>query len=212
MSRFAFVMFLTLSRAPLALLAAACSLANLAWPAWGWIAAMLALMSLSALTDLFDGKLSRKWGVTSRLGALADPLMDKVFYVVTLPTATFIALYSEDTAHAAALLALDVVSMARDLWVTFLRSATAGTAAKMGAGWAGKIRTALAFPVIVLVHAVLDVRYLQLREMCNLPWLAKLQPALYALEGVLLVVTVVSALSYTRYYLPYLKTAARKAP
>ena len=202
MTRFAFVTTLTLSRAPLALLAAACSLTNLALPSWGWIAAMLVLLSLSAITDLFDGKLSRKWGVTSRFGALADPLMDKVFYVLTLPTATFIALYSEDVKHAAILLALDIVSIGRDLWVTFLRSATAGTSAKMAAGWAGKLRTALAFPVIVLVHTVLGIRFLALNEMTSI----RIPSApVYALEGLILFVTVVSAISYTRYYLPYLR-------
>ena len=86
MTRFGFVTFLTFVRAPLALAAALCALANLARPSWGWIAGTAALLGASALTDLFDGKLARRWGVTSRLGALADPLMDKLFYVATLPT------------------------------------------------------------------------------------------------------------------------------
>ena len=206
MTRYAFVNALTLSRAPLALLAAAASLLNLAFPSWGWIAATAVLFSLSAITDLFDGKLARKWGVVSRFGALADPLMDKVFYILSLPTATFIALYSEDVVHASLLLALDIVSIGRDLWVTFLRAATAGTSAKMGAGWAGKIRTALAFPVIALVHLVLGVRHLALREMTavTIP-----SAPVYALEGIILFATLYSAVSYTRYYMPYLREGCK---
>ena len=209
MSHYWFVNFLTLSRAPLALLAAIASILNLVWPSWGWIIACAVLLSLSAITDLFDGKLARKWKVVSRFGALADPLMDKVFYILTLPTATFIALYSEDIPHASLLLALDIVSIARDLWVTFLRAATAGTSAKMGAGWAGKIRTALAFPVIALVHLVLGIRYLALRELTTLTIPSA---PVYALEAVILVATLASAISYTRYYMPFLLAESRKAP
>lgn len=200
MSRFAFVMTLTFIRAPLALAAAACALANLARPSWAWVGTSLALLAVSALTDLFDGKLARRWGVTSRLGALADPLMDKLFYVATLPTAVYVAVRLGDTGHALLLLALDVVSMTRDLWVTFLRAATAGTSAKMGAGLAGKIRTALALPVLSLVHFALGVRCLEAHGLADwgVPaWL------LYGAEGCLFAVTLVSGLSYTRYYLPF---------
>ena len=202
MTHFAFVTFLTFVRAPLALAAALCTLLNLARPSWGWIIATAAMLAISALTDLFDGKLARRWGVTSRIGALADPLMDKLFYVATLPTATFAALWLGDTCHALALLALDVASMARDLWVTFLRAATSGTEAKMAAGMVGKVRTALALPVLALVHFALGVSALE--RAGAVAWHVPVA-LLYALEGVLLVLTLVSGLSYTRYYLPYLR-------
>ena len=202
MTRYAFVNFLTFVRAPLALAAALCTLLNLAAPSWGWIIAAAVLLVVSALTDLFDGKLARRWGVVSRLGALADPLMDKFFYVATLPSATFAALFLGDTAHAALLLALDVASMARDLWVTFLRAATSGTSAKMAAGMVGKIRTAMALPVLAFVHFAVGVRCLQVNELIG--WSIPLWPQV-TLEAVLLVVTLGSGLSYTRYYLPFLR-------
>ena len=206
MTRFAFVTFLTFIRAPLALAAALCTLLNLAFPSRAWIAACAVLFAVSALTDLFDGKLARRWGVTSRLGALADPLMDKFFYVAALPSATFAALFLGDTLHAALLLALDIVSMARDLWVTFLRAATSGTSAKMAAGMFGKIRTAMALPVLALVHVAVGLRCLEVRELATVAfpdW------PLYALEGALLVVTLASGLAYTKYYLPFLRETGK---
>ena len=209
MTRFAFVTFLTFVRAPLALAAALCSLANLARPSWGWIVATAALLGISAITDLFDGKLARRWGVVSRVGALADPLMDKLFYVATLPTATFAALYLGDARHALALLALDVASMARDLWVTFLRAATSGTEAKMAASMVGKVRTAMALPVLALVHFALGVRALERAGAAT--WLVPEAP-LYALETALLALTLLSGISYTRYYLPFLARSARENP
>ena len=201
MTRFAFVTFLTFVRAPLALAAALCTLANLARPSWGWIAATAAMLAVSALTDLFDGKLARRWGVVSRVGALADPLMDKLFYVATLPTATFAALYLGDTCHALVLLALDVASMARDLWVTFLRAATSGTEAKMAASMVGKVRTAMALPVLAFAHFALGVRALERGG--AVAWHIPMA-TLSALEAALFLATILSGLTYTRYYLPFL--------
>ncbi len=206
MSRLFFVNFLTFVRAPLALAASVTSLLCLWFPRAGLVAATLVLLAVSALTDLFDGKLARKWGVVSRLGALADPLMDKVFYVVTLPTATFMAVYLGDIRHAVVLLVLDIVSLARDLWVTFLRAVASGSSAKLGANWYGKVRTALALPVIAFIHLALGLRCLEVAEIITfrVPL-----PVLYTLEGVLLLVTVLSGLTYTRFYAPQLKESMR---
>ena len=208
MNRFAFVTFLTLVRAPLVLAGTVLVLLHLAWPSPALLGAGVFLMALSALTDLFDGKLARKWGVTSRFGALADPLMDKVFYVCTMPAATFVALYLEEVPHAAVLLALDVVSLLRDQWASFLRSVGSGFGADVRASWSGKLRTFLAFPVLVLVHVHLGVEVLARSEG---PWVdaafLSVQTAV-ALEGLLAALVVVSGIDYTRRYLPYLRKAA----
>ena len=197
MTKFAFVNLLTLGRAPLVLAGCAFSLANLARPHPAWVVAAVAALALSALTDLFDGALARKWGVASRLGARADPLMDKVC--------------CEQPGHAAALLALDVVSLLRDQWVSFLRSVGSAYGADVRASWSGKIRTIVGFPAIVAVHAWLGASVLALSrpgcEALRLPPVA----APVALEAVLLAVTVWSCLDYTRRYAPYLKKAAAPA-
>jgi cardiolipin synthase len=49
----------------------------------GWA---LALLMLSGFTDWLDGKLARVLGQTSRLGALLDPLVDRLYVVTTLVT------------------------------------------------------------------------------------------------------------------------------
>ncbi len=209
MKKFTIAMWLTCGRAPLVFLAALLSLINAFIPQPHLVVATIIIMAVSALTDLFDGLFARKWNVTSRLGALADPLMDKVFYAVTLPVATFIALYNENYTHGILILVLDVISMVRDQWVSFLRSVGSEYGADVRAGWAGKIRTFIGFPIIVLMHLQLGIASLKLRNdsyegMANIPdvWM-------YAFEGVFLAITIVSGLTYTAQYMPYLKLAAK---
>ena len=104
-------------------------------------------MLLSGLTDLWDGQLARKWGVVSTLGKMADPLMDKVFYIVAFPALVWQAAHQGGgEVHALALLAFTLLYMLRDTWVTFLRSVGALYGADVGAMWIGKVRTALSFP------------------------------------------------------------------
>ena len=208
MYKYTFVMFLTLGRAPLVIAAAALMLVQAFHPSAALLSTAIALMIASALTDLFDGFLARKWKVTSRFGALADPLMDKVFYAATLPVAVFIAAFLEKYDHALILLALDVVSALRDQWVSFLRSVGSEYGADVKANWSGKLRTLIGFPVIVVANYQLGLEALRLHE-APLPFPPLPCGWMFALEIILLAVTVVSAVSYTLRYLPYLRKSAQ---
>jgi len=194
-----FVTALTFGRAPLILLAAVSALCHSYRPATGKLAAVILLMALSALTDLFDGLLARRWEVVSRFGALADPLMDKIFYVATLPVAVFLAARLGDWQHAALLLVLDVVSMLRDQWVSFLRSIGTLYGADVRANWSGKLRTALGFPVILAVYLYLGLAALGI-EMAAV-W----HHLVLGAEVVLVVITLLSAAIYSRDYWPHLR-------
>ena len=208
MSKYAFVMFLTLVRAPLSIAAAALAVVNAFRPSIALLATAIGILAISAITDLFDGKLARKWKVSSRLGALADPLTDKVFYAATLPAATFIALYNEDITHAIILLGLDVFSMLRDQWVSFLRSVGSEYGADVKANWSGKLRTIIGFPVIVIIHLQLGLETFRL----HVPSLedAPIFPrnVIFGLEALLIAITLISAFSYTARYMPYLRKSA----
>ena len=208
MTRFSIVTTLTFVRAPLVLAGCGFALANLAAPHPELLAAAILLMAVSALTDLFDGKLARKWRVASRLGALADPLMDKVFFLATLPCATFIALWCEDAVHASILLALDVVSMLRDQWSSFLRSVGSEFGADVRASFAGKLRTFLAFPIIILVHLQLGLRALSLRNPAFEGIPLAPDAAVWTLEGFLILLTLWSGAVYTARFWPFVRRAA----
>ena len=176
--------------------------------------AACAMMLLSGLTDAWDGKLARKWGVVSTLGKMADPLMDKVFYIVAFPALVWQIMHRGgelSQVHALVMLGFTILYMLRDTWVTFLRSVGSLYGADVAAMWLGKVRTALSFPGAGWVYM-----YLAFSSM--LPdteggaflrgyWLQ----SCFWVEGLLIVLTVWSLFTYTSAYWPYLRMAlARK--
>ncbi len=168
--------------------------------------AALACMFFSGLTDAFDGALARRWNVVSQLGKMADPLMDKVFYVVTFPALTWIAArQGGEGAHALAILLFTVLFILRDLWVTFMRSIGSMFGADVAAMWLGKVRTALAFPTAGLVYL-----HLWIGGSLPEPYRDVLRWSCYAAEGFMIALNLVSFVTYTRAYSPYLKKALER--
>jgi phosphatidylglycerophosphate synthase len=163
-----------------------------------WLfAATFACLIASAATDLFDGFCARRFRVVTRLGAHADPLMDKFFYLASLPLLVFTATVKPDhRTHAMLLLVLTLLFLARDQWVTFLRSIGSMYDVSGGATWSGKLRTAVAFPLICAIYYY---------EEAPAAWQVIRAPWLYAFETVGIVVNTVSLCSYTRRYWPALK-------
>ena len=160
-------------------------------------------MLLSGLTDAFDGALARKWGVVSPLGKMADPLMDKVFYIVAFPTLTWLAAHQgEFEAHTLALLVFTMLYLVRDLWVTFLRSVGTMFGADVAAMWLGKVRTALSFPGAGWIYV-----YCSFHRMAPESWQAPWLWSCYAVEGLLIALTIWSLFTYTSAYLPYIRKA-----
>ena len=161
------------------------------------------MMLLSGLTDAWDGRLARKWNVVSTLGKMADPLMDKVFYIVAFPALTWqIARQGESEAHALVMLAFTVLYMLRDTWVTFMRSVGAMYGADVAAMWLGKVRTALSFPGAGWVYTYCCFHRM-FPDSWNGPWLV----SCYVVEGALVALTLWSLHTYTKAYMPYLRRA-----
>ncbi len=160
-------------------------------------------MFLSGISDLFDGMLARRWKVVSTLGKMADPLMDKIFYVVAFPALVWqIARQGECEAHALLMLAFTILYLGRDMWVTFMRSVGTMYGADVGAMRLGKIRTALSFPCAGWTYM-----YLAFHPMLPVSWGAPWLATCFAFESFMIAVTLVSLHTYTKAYAPYLKMA-----
>jgi CDP-diacylglycerol--glycerol-3-phosphate 3-phosphatidyltransferase len=206
-SKLAFVTFLTFVRFPLVLLFFAGAIVyNTTQSKSLWMFALIftALVS-SALTDLLDGYFARKFKVVTQFGSHVDPLMDKFFYLASLPLLVFLtakngmASPDHNVAYSTALLVLTLFFLARDQWVTFLRSIGSLYNVSGKANWSGKLRTAINFPMICVVYyceeAPQNIQFLPIE-------------IAYILVGITIILTIISLFVYNKQYWPYLKKAA----
>ena len=207
-----FVNALTFARVPLVFLWALLAvvqelLADPVGPAGIALAAGAGVaMLLAGLTDAWDGALARRWGVVSTLGKMADPLMDKVFYLVAFPVLSWQVLHQGGNEfHSLLMVAFTVLYMLRDTWVTFMRSVGALYGADVAAMWLGKVRTALSFPGAGWIYV-----YLAFHRLAPSAWDAPWLFSCYAVEVGLVALTVWSLHTYTVAYAPYLLMALER--
>lgn len=119
---------------------------------------------VAAVTDAFDGYLSRKWNVTSVFGRVMDPFADKVLII-----GAFVYLAGPDfqsPLHAGGFLQVSgvapwmvVVVIARELLVTSIRGVVEGRGASFHAQGAGKAKMIVqcaAVPTVLAAVSIFD--------------------------------------------------------
>jgi len=212
LNRFLLVQAITLGRAPLILIFLIVTLMVDTRESSFWFAVALFAMILAALTDTVDGYLARKFKVESTLGAYADPLTDKIFYLTAFPTLVYLACFQRTIdgvwgdlgshVHAKLLLCLAILFLMRDQWVSFLRSLGAIHNLEAKANWSGKLRTIISFPVICIIYYYLQApqnRFWDLFPVYRWPVFV------YSAEVLSLAINVISIWVYTVRFWPALK-------
>jgi cardiolipin synthase (CMP-forming) len=115
----------------------------------------LGVLVMAALTDLLDGWLARRSGHVTALGAVIDPIADKVFattVVVTLLIHQDLPLWA-----LPALLAREILEAPLVLWILLSRSFRGQRKATARANLPGKLATAVQF---VAVFSAIAIPYL----------------------------------------------------
>ena len=90
------------------------------------------LFVLASATDFFDGHIARQWNQMTMLGAILDPLADKM-----LTLAAFLGLMMIGEASAWAI----YIIVVRELFITGLRTVAVSENLAVKASWAGKVKT-----------------------------------------------------------------------
>lgn len=98
---------------------------------WSYYFAALVFV-LASVTDFFDGYIAREWNQKTTLGAILDPLADKMITI-----AAFLGLMLEGQASAWAI----YIIIVRELFITGLRTVALSEGLDIKASWAGKIKT-----------------------------------------------------------------------
>ncbi|MBA3025199.1 MAG: CDP-diacylglycerol--glycerol-3-phosphate 3-phosphatidyltransferase [Sulfurimonas sp.] len=111
---------------------------------WNYYFASL-LFVLASATDFFDGYIAREWNQMTMLGAILDPLADKM-----LTLAAFLGLMMIGEASAWAI----YIIIVRELFITGIRTVAVSEGLSVKASWAGKIKTVLQMIAIgfLLMH------------------------------------------------------------
>ncbi len=100
---------------------------------WADVAAGVVYL-IAAVTDLFDGKIARKYNLVTNFGKFMDPLADKL-----LVCSTLIYMVAIGRAPAWAV----IIIMAREFAISGFRLVAAGRGVVIAADWSGKIKTTL---------------------------------------------------------------------
>jgi len=87
---------------------------------------------IASVTDFFDGYIARKWDQMTKLGAILDPLADKM-----LMLAGFIGLIAMDRASAFAVFLI----LSREFFITGLRVVAVAEGKEVASTMAGKVKT-----------------------------------------------------------------------
>ena len=151
------------------------------------------LFALTALTDMLDGKIARKYNLVTDFGKLMDPLADKIMVFSAM---LGILLYCADLRYVFVWAALIVI--AREMGVTSLRLLAASKGGEViAAAWLGKVKTCTQIACILLV----------LLEPVILPFplFAGTHLLSYVSTAAMVVMTVWSGVDYFRSYAKYLK-------
>ncbi len=98
---------------------------------WNYYFASL-LFVLASATDFFDGYIAREWDQMTVLGAILDPLADKM-----LTLAAFLGLMMIGEASAWAI----YIIIVRELFITGIRTVAVSEGISVKASWAGKVKT-----------------------------------------------------------------------
>ena len=172
-------------------------------PDWLVRSLAAAVFLAAALTDLWDGKLARKYGLVTNFGKLMDPLADKCMVISAMIA---LVLYCDSLRYCLAWAA--VVVVLRELAVTSLRLLAASEGGEViAAAWLGKVKTVLQI-VCVMTVLLEPVVMPLLLETWLIPkgFFAAWTPLSYLTLLVMTVMTLWSGIAYFVSYSKYLKS------
>lgn len=112
----------------------------------GYLLVVFIMFVVTAMTDIVDGYIARKFEVTSKFGRIADPLADKVlvcgaflcFAIVSRPV--FANLFFYGPMDSIIRWGAFAVITAREVWVTIARHIAESRGINFGAKWSGKLK------------------------------------------------------------------------
>ena len=159
---------------------------------WGAVVPTI-VYALTALTDMLDGKIARKYNLVTDFGKFIDPLADKFMVIASMIAINALMFINGEVICAYIFLALVLLILFRELAVTSLRLVVAGKSGiVVAASIFGKIKTVsqMVGTVIILLEPLV--------------WEGRI--ASYVLMAIMAFSTIFSGMDYMKAYLPHIDT------
>ena len=163
---------------------------------WGLVIPSV-IFVLTALTDMLDGKIARKYNLVTDFGKFIDPLADKFMVIGSqIAIMAYLFLIGENT-EGLIFMGLVLLILLRELGVTSLRLVVAGKSGiVVAASMLGKIKT-----VSQMVGTLVIIL-----EPLIFPFSAESHIVAYALMALMAFTTLFSGIDYLKAYLPHIDT------
>ena len=162
---------------------------------WGCVVPVV-IYALTALTDMLDGKIARKYGLVTDFGKFIDPLADKFMVIASQIAILVWMLVRGEQTLAFVFLWVVILILLRELAVTSLRLVVVGKSGiVVAASMFGKIKTVsqMVGTVIMLLEPII-------------PYFCENHILSYAVMGVMAFTTVASGIDYLKAYMPHIDT------
>ena len=164
---------------------------------WGYIVPA-AIYGLTALTDMLDGKIARKYNLVTDFGKFIDPLADKFMVIGSMIALLAWMLLRNQTMQALVFVWVVLIILLRELGVTSIRLVVAGKSGiVVAASLLGKIKT---------VSQMIGTAVIILEPLFYFDIFTKHHLLSYICMAVMAFTTIFSGLDYLKAYMPHINS------
>lgn len=169
---------------------------------WGYIVPAL-VYAITALTDMLDGKIARKYNLVTDFGKFIDPLADKFMVLSSMISILAWMLLRDEQTLALIFVWVVLIILLRELGVTSLRLVVAGKSGiVVAASMLGKIKTVsqMVGTVAIIVEPAIPmiINNSAVSFVCDNHILS------YVAMAVMAFTTLFSGIDYLKAYMPYI--------
>ena len=160
---------------------------------WGIIVPAI-VYGLTALTDMLDGKIARKYNLVTDFGKFIDPLADKFMVISSMIAILLWMILRGEQMLALVFVWVVLIILLRELGVTSLRLVVAGKSGiVVAASMLGKIKTVsqMVGTVVLIVEPLI-------------PFFSENHILSYAMMAIMAFTTLFSGIDYLKAYMPYI--------
>ena len=169
---------------------------------WGLVVPA-AIYGLTALTDMLDGKIARKYNLITDFGKFIDPLADKFMVLSSMISILVWMLLRDNKTLALVFVWIVLVILLRELGVTSIRLVVAGKSGiVVAASIFGKIKTVSQMVGTVLI--ILEPALPMVIKNSVVSYIADNHIISYIAMAVMAFTTIFSGIDYLKAYMPYI--------